>query len=239
MEEGLLHFTSSKTGWGGDGRCRFTGDSPEVFSDYRKELADSLGLGEEQFVFPRQTHSDHVALVTGPMTGTEIPNTDALITNVPGLCLCVQTADCVPILIYDPVWRVVAAIHAGWRGTVERIVEKTVNCMEEVFQCNPQDFFAGIGPSISSANYEVGSEVVQAVRDNFRSHKGLLRPSVNDGGAFLDLWKANQSLLIELGLRGENIEIMSLCSFEEKEKFFSARREGAQTGRMVTGIMLL
>ena len=79
----------------------------------------------------------------------EIPDTDALITNIPGLCICVQTADCVPILICDPVKKVVAVIHAGWRGTVSLITAKTVEKMVDEFACNPADMLAGIGPSIS------------------------------------------------------------------------------------------
>ncbi|WP_163715855.1 peptidoglycan editing factor PgeF [Mangrovibacterium lignilyticum] len=237
-EEGLLNFCSSKSGWGGDGNCRFTGDSPTIFADYRSELAESLGLQEKQFVFPRQTHSNNVAVVREATTEADIPDTDALITDVPGLCICVQTADCVPVLLYDPKQRVVAAIHAGWRGTVGKIVAKTVEMMQDQFQSKAENLLAGIGPSISAPNYEVSEDVIQQVKNEFSNHEALLTASGNNGKAYLDLWHANKSLLLEMGVPSQQIEVMGFCSFGEKDEFYSARREGAETGRMVCGIIL-
>ena len=239
LEEGILHFTSTKTGWGNDGRCRFTGDSAEVYAEYRRELAESLELKQAQFIFPRQTHSNHVVVVQKSTEALDIEDTDALVTNERGLCICVQTADCVPVLIYDPVQKVIAAIHAGWRGTVGGIVEKTVARMQNVFQSDPADLLAGIGPSISTSNYEVGEDVILAVQKNFSNHDELLIPSGKQGKAYFDLWKANESLLVRAGLSAQNIEIMNFCSYGKGEEFFSARREGAHTGRMVTGIMIV
>ncbi len=237
--DGVLHFSSTKAGWSGDGRCRFTGDSAEVYSGYRRELAESLGLKKSQFIFPRQTHSNHIAVVRKASEALDMEDTDALVTNERGLCICVQTADCVPVLLYDPVRKVVAAIHAGWRGTVSKIVEKTVAKMKDVFQSEPADLLAGIGPSISTSNYEVGEEVIQSVQQNFLDYEQLLIPSGKEGKAYFDLWKANQSVLLGAGLLPQNIEIMHLCSYGEADDFFSARRDGADTGRMVSGIMLL
>ncbi|RKD92458.1 peptidoglycan editing factor PgeF [Mangrovibacterium diazotrophicum] len=237
--DGILHFSSTKAGWGGDGRCRFTGDSAEVYADYRRELAESLGLKQVQFVFPRQTHSSHVVVVQKSREVQDVEDTDALVTNQPGLCICVQTADCVPVLIYDPVRKVVAAIHAGWRGTVGKIVEKTVATMKSVFQSDPSDLLAGIGPSISTLNYEIGEDVIFAVRENFANHQQLLVSSEKEGKAYFDLWKANQSVLLGAGLSALNIEVMNLCSYDEEHDFFSARRDGLLTGRMITGIMIV
>ncbi len=237
--DGFLHFTSTKKGWRGDGRSRFTGDSEETYQAYRQELAASFSLSSSQLVFPRQTHTDHITVVTEPLNGAEIPDTDALITNIPGLCICVQTADCVPILICDPVKKVVAAIHAGWRGTASLISAKTVEKMIQEFGCDPNNLIAGIGPSISAPNYEVGVEVVDAVRKNFWNHENILTPSKTDGKAYLDLWTANQTLLESTGIPSSQIEIMGLCSFDGKDAFYSARRDGGATGRMVTGIMIL
>ena len=236
--EDILQFSSTKAGWGGDGRCRFTGDSSEDYADYRRELAESLGLNEAQFIFPRQTHSNHVVVVQESTEAAEVQDTDALVTNERGVCICVQTADCVPVMIYDPGRKVVAAIHAGWRGTVGKIVEKTVKKMQDVFQSDPAELLAGIGPSISTLNYEVGEEVIRAVQENFPNHDQLLLPSKNEGKAYFDLWKANQFLLVGAGLSAQNVEIMNLCSYGEEGDFFSARRDGAQTGRMVSGIMI-
>ncbi|WP_372775968.1 peptidoglycan editing factor PgeF [Mangrovibacterium sp.] len=238
LQNGLLHFTSTKRGWAGDGKSRFTGDSPESFAGYRAELAASLGLNGEQFVFPRQTHSDHIQVVHEPMSGVEVPDTDALITDVTGLCICVQTADCVPILLFDPFQRVVAAIHSGWRGTVSKIAAKTLERMQTEFQSKPENILAGIGPSISSKNYEVSADVIQQIERNFPNQANLLHPSANTGRACLDLWAANKSLLMDSGVPENQIEITGFCSFAGDHEFYSARRDGLQTGRMVTGIML-
>lgn len=238
LQDGILHFTSTKTGWGGDGKCRFTGDTPEIFAGYRRELAESLALGETRFVFPRQTHSDHIAIVEPGFDEIEISDTDALITKVRGLCICVQTADCVPVLLFDPQQRVVAAIHAGWRGTVRQLVSKTVQRMQERFQTQPENLLAGIGPSISGPNYEVSTEVILQFQAEFREPGNLFRDSGKAGHAYLDLWEANRSLLLECGVPDRQIEVMGFCSFAGEADFYSARRDGAATGRMVSGIML-
>lgn len=234
----VLHFTSTKTGWGGDGKCRFTGDTPAVFTSYRRELAESLDLQKTQFVFPRQTHSDHVVLIDREMGEADIPDTDALVTNVPGLCVCVQTADCVPVLLFDPEHRAVAAIHAGWRGTVAKIVSKTVRVMQERFQTKPENLIAGIGPSISEPNYEVSADVILRFQTEFAETAGLFRDSGKAGHAYLDLWQANRAVLCECGVPENQIEVMGFCSFDGEADFYSARRDGAATGRMVSGIML-
>ena len=124
-------------------------------------------------------------------------------------------------------------------GTVSQIARKTVQQMTETFGCDPANIMAGIGPSIHMHAYEVGREVVEAVEANFGNSSALLKPSLNEGKAYFDLWEANQTLLLESGLREENIEVMGLCSFEHADLFYSARREGVETGRMVSGIRLV
>lgn len=233
----ITHFITTKEGWVSGSKSRFTGDRESEYSEFRKELAISCESDASQFVFPRQTHSDHVVVVTSENENT-ITDTDALITSEPGLFICVQTADCVPILLYDPQKKVVAAIHAGWKGTISKIALKTVQKMTAQFGCQPADIVAGIGPSIHMHAYEIGPEVVEAVRDNFSNSSALLKPSMNSGRAYFDLWEANQTVLIEAGIPEENIEVMGLCSFEHADLFYSARRDGADTGRMVSGIRL-
>lgn len=234
----VLHFTSTKAGWGGDGKCRFTGDTADIFEAYRLELAASLGLPAAGFVFPRQTHSDHVAVAESVTGQADIPDTDALVTNVRGVCVCVQTADCVPVLLFDPEQRAVAAIHAGWRGTVSKIVSKTVEVMRQRFQTKPENLIAGIGPSISGPNYEVSAEVVDRFQTAFAETGGLFQPSEKPGHAYLDLWQANRQLLLEAGVGAGQIEVMGACSYSGDRDFYSARRDGTATGRMVSGIML-
>lgn len=234
----IAHFVTTKEGWVSGNKPRFTGDQESDYSGFRKELATSCESDTGKIVFPRQTHSDRVVVVTSENFANTIDDTDALITNEPGLFICVQTADCVPIMLFDPEKKVVAAIHAGWKGTVSKIAKKTVQRMVEKFGCNPADIVAGIGPSIHMHAYEVGAEVVEAVEASFNNSPALLKPSLNEGRAFLDLWEANQTVLIESGIQEENIEVMGLCSFEQADLFFSARRDGADTGRMVSGIRL-
>jgi len=229
----IAHLVTTKEGWVSGNKPRFTGDSEAVYSGFRKELAISCEWDANQFVFPRQTHSDRVAVVTSENITNTIDDTDALITNERGLFICVQTADCVPILLFDPVKKVVAAIHAGWKGTISKIAKKTIGLMTDRFDCDPADIVAGIGPSIHIHAYEVGPEVVQAVEASFSNSPALLKPSMNEGKAYFDLWEANQTVLMESGIPEENIELMGLCSFEQGDLFYSARRDGTDTGRMV------
>lgn len=235
---GVLHFTSTRLGWGRDGYSRFTGDQADEYASFRGELARSLQIAAEKFVFPRQVHGDQVMVVDGPLHSADVPDTDALITNQPGICICVQTADCVPILLFDPVQRVVAAVHAGWRGTVNKIVAKTIHAMQRNFDSQPEDILAGIGPSIHLHAYEVGEEVMVAVRESFPDHRGLLKPADNAQKAYFDMWEANRMVLTDSGVPDGNIEVMGFCSYSHEPLFYSYRREGVKTGRMVSGIML-
>lgn len=235
----IAHFVTTKEGWVAGDKPRFTGDQESDYAEYRKELASSGEWKVNQFVFPRQTHSDHVA-VAGPVSGsTTIEDTDAVITSERGIFVCVQTADCVPVLLFDTQKKVVAAIHAGWRGTVSKIVQKTILKMAQEFDCNPDDLVAGIGPSIHMHAYEVGPEVVKSVESVFANSSSILKPSLNAGHSYFDLWEANKTLLIESGISEQNIEVMGLCSYEHSNLFYSARRDGADTGRMVSGIKLV
>jgi YfiH family protein len=235
----INHFITTKEGWVAGSKPRFTGDEECEYAEFRKELAVSGEWETTRFVFPRQTHSDHIAVVDSVIQAPAIADTDALITNQPGLFVCVQTADCVPVLLYDPKKKVVAAIHAGWRGTVSKIAAKTVHRMAEEFGCSSANILAGIGPSIHMHAYEVGPDVVNAVENNFSNSPALLKPSLNEGHAYFDLWEANKTILLESGIPEENIEVMGLCSYEHPDLFFSARRDGTETGRMVSGICLV
>lgn len=234
----ITHFITTREGWVSGSKPRFTGDSENEYAAFRKELAHSGEWNASKFIFPRQTHSDHVAVISPETPETTIPDTDALITDEPGVFICVQTADCVPVLLYDPQKKVVAAVHAGWRGTISKIVQKTVAEMTSKYGCNPDDLVAGIGPSIHIHAFEVGPEVAKSVVDEFCNSSALLKPSLKAGHAYFDLWEANKTLLLEAGLQEENIEVMGLCSYEHADLFYSARRDGADTGRMVSAIRL-
>ena len=216
---------------------RFTGNDRTDYLQNRKLLAKVLGISPRQFVFPRQTHSNIVNVVE-KVPEKEISGADALITNSPGICLCIQTADCVPILLFDPKKKVIAAIHAGWRGTVNNITGIAVNKMVSEYDSSPEDIIAVIGPSISGEVYEVGEEVVHAVKTNFQNTSSLLEKH-NGNKCHFNLWEANRRILLKHKLSSDNVEVTGDCSFLKEEYYFSARRDGIDTGRIVTGIMLL
>jgi hypothetical protein len=234
--ENVLAFTSTKQTFETK-NPRFTGDSSEVFEQNRILLAEKLMIKPDQLVFPRQTHTNCVAEILD-IPEAEIKETDALVTNKTGICLCVQTADCVPILLFDPVKNVIAAVHAGWRGTVKKIAEIAVQRMEQNYGSLPENIIAAIGPSISPEIYEVGDEVVEEVKLSIPNAEIVLQQN-NTGKFHLNLWEANRQVLLGNGLQPKNIEILGECSFSESEKYYSARKEGIETGRMVSGIMLM
>jgi YfiH family protein len=234
--ENVVAFTSTRQTFDTK-NPRFTGDSPEIFEHNRILLAEKLMIKPDQLIFPRQTHTNCVAEIT-EIPQCEIKETDALVTNKTGFCLCVQTADCVPILLYDPINNVIAAVHAGWRGTVKKITDIAVQKMAQKYNSSPVNIVAAIGPSISPEIYEVGDEVVEEVKRSIPNAEILLHK--NDSGKYhVNLWEANRQILLENGLAEKNIEILGECSFTESNKYFSARKEGIATGRMVSGIMIL
>lgn len=234
--ENVLAFTSTKQTFETK-NPRFTGDSTDIFEQNRILLAEKLMIKPDQLVFPRQTHTNCVVEVS-EIPENEIKETDALVTSKTGICLCVQTADCVPILLFDPEKNVIAAVHAGWRGTVKKIAETAVQKMKNSYGILPENIIAAIGPSISPEIYEVGNEVVEEVKNAIPN--AAISLNKNKSGKFhLNLWEANRQVLLQNGLQLKNIEILGECSYSETDKYFSARKEGIETGRMVSGIMLI
>ena len=234
--ENVIAFTSTKQTFN-TLNPRFTGDTPEIFTNNRILLAEKLMIKPDQLVFPRQTHTNCVAEISD-IPASEIKETDALVTNKSGICLCVQTADCVPILLYDPINNVIAAVHAGWRGTVKKIAEIAVQKMFHKYNSSPENMVAAIGPSICPEIYEVGNEVVEEVKNSI-PNADIVHHKNSSGKYHVNLWEANRQVLLENGLHESNIEILGECSYTHDNKYFSARKEGIDTGRMVSGIMIL
>ena len=233
--ENLKAFTTTKMSFQKTG-VRFTGDEESIYAENRRYLAGIIEISEKQLVFPRQTHSSTVCHLDA-VPEIEISDTDALVTHKTGICLCVQTADCVPILLFDPQKKTIAAVHAGWRGTVGKIAADTVTKMVQEYGCGPQNILAAIGPSIGPGVYEVGDEVTAAVRNSLPdAERALIKR--NSGKHHFNLWEANRQVLLESGMLEEHIEILGECSFQHNNKYYSARREGAETGRMVSGIIM-
>ncbi len=196
----------------------------------REALANQFNLELNNFVFANQIHSNKVTLITDIHKGlgtiqreTAIADTDAMITNYPNICIMSQSADCVPILFYDPVKNVIASAHAGWKGTVARIAENVVKYFVENYNSNPTDLVVGIGPCIGTCCYEVGEEVIEQAKSSLKNADGLFTVIPKFKNPVFDLVKANYNILIELGLNPENIETANICTKCNNEMFFSAR----------------
>ena len=230
-------FTTLRHTFDGEAKPRFTGTPEHAAEANREMLAQILDLNAGQLVFPRQTHTRSVALISD-MPPDELRDTDGIITNIRGICLCGQTADCVPLLFYDPVKHVVAAVHAGWRGTVGLIAKEAVQLFKFHFSSSSRDLRVIIGPSIGPEKYEVGKEVVEEVRKTIPFPEMSLK-KLSSGKHRFNLWEANRQILLECGVLNRNIEITGYCTYSENDSFFSARREGIDTGRLVSGIMLV
>jgi len=230
-------------------------DSRENVLANRKRLLEALGAGRLQLIALRQIHSDIVHVIEAPPG--ETLRGDAVITHVPGLLLSVQTADCIPILLADAKRRAVAAVHAGWRGTLRRIAAKTVGRMQMIFGTRPADVIAALGPGIAGCCYEVGPEVAKEYATQFSHAREwfdgpfdqlvaedepnplpwlsmappgheLPTPRVH-----LDLFAANHAILVEAGVLPKHISGSGLCTACRTDLFFSYRREGGHTGRMM------
>ncbi|MBO9700485.1 MAG: peptidoglycan editing factor PgeF [Sporocytophaga sp.] len=202
----------------------------------RKLLSLAMNVTENHIVFPDQTHSDRVAVLRNLDNGDSLSNTDALITNLQGVCIAVMSADCVPILLYDKLNKAVGAVHAGWRGTVSKILDKTIGNMEKEFGTKASDLVVGIGPSISPEIYEVGQEVIDAAENAFGTISSMVTKI--EGKTFFNLWEANKFQLISRHLNPENIEIAGICTYQNADKFFSARKSQNKAGRFGAGIVI-
>jgi polyphenol oxidase len=229
-------------------------DAGENVRENRRIFQSALAAHEFALVSLKQFHSD---VVCGFSSAPHEPRgADASITDTPDLLLGVQTADCVPILLLDPKKRAVAAVHAGWRGALQRIVEKTIGRMEMEFKTDPRDLMAAIGPAIGGCCYEVGTEVAAAFHSQFANAPewfdelrtgdepnplqwlnqfppGHQPPPKN---VRLDLRKANRAQLLTAGLSPQNIFVSDLCTACRPDLLFSYRKQGSESGRMMSVI---
>ena len=213
-------------------------DTEENVKHNRSLIAEYFKISDDKIYLPQQCHTNNVKIIKETSKIEDLKETDALITNKPGILLGVLTADCVPILLFDPVCKVIAAIHAGWRGTVKNIVKITLNSMIINFNCKPENILAGIGPSISSERFEVGKEVAGEFNQLFDKNFGTIQFNEKTGKDHIDLQKSNRVLLIREGVKPEKIENSDLCTYNNTEWFYSARRDGIQCGRFASFIML-
>ena len=216
----------------------------------------SLGPGVEAFTTRRdsvlpypvvqghQVHGSRVAIVDRPdIRREDLEGYDAMITNLPGVAIGVRTADCVPILLSDPGKRVIAAIHSGWKGTVQMISRKVIGILEDRYGTKPSDLQAAIGPCIGLDSFQVGEEVAAVFRDagfpmdriwQFMGPKGK-KPM--EGGHHINLPEACRWTLLEAGVPEESILVSGIDTYRDPS-FYSARREGIECGRNINAIRL-
>jgi polyphenol oxidase len=244
-ERKIRHFISTRSGGVSEGYYESlnlglkAGDREESVYANRLLLAGELGLPVELMFFPDQCHTDNVRVIGNTDGPEDLSQTDALVTCRPGVAMIVLTADCVPVLLYDPVKQVIAAVHAGWKGTALQIVSKAIHEMVSIYSSDPADILAGIGPSISRSAYEVGDDLSRLFRLVFTDDTPVIRENPLTGKDHIDLQDANRILLRRAGLKDEHIEVSGLCTFSNPELFFSARRDGFHTGRFASGIFLI
>ncbi len=196
------------------------GDDKNIVDKNRKDFFESLGLSVENVGYQRQIHSDIIQVIE---CGGDNGASDALITNKKNLGIAIAVADCTPIFIYDKKNKVIAAVHSGWKGTEQKILLKTLNKFHNEFKSNPENMICYIGPSISQANYEVGSEVAELFDKSF---------SKPNGEKFLlDISGINYKILLDFGISINQIQKSELCTFEFESLLHSYRRDGNLSGR--------
>lgn len=224
---GLIFGFSTKTGGVSPAPLNLnlsysTDDDQKNVKSNRKLFFDKLGISEECVTFQRQIHSSEIKYSGSP---DFIDGCDAIYTDKKNNFLSVSTADCIPVFVYSPDKKIVAGIHAGWKGTSAQIVFKTIEKIKHDFSLQSKSLFAYIGPGICCEHYEVGLEVAELFDENEKKQKG--------NKYLLDLKKANFNQLIKSGLKEYNIEVSELCTYCNPDLFHSYRREGEKSGRML------
>lgn len=247
----VCHSFSTRIGGVSEGKystMNFTftrGDNPDhVMENYRR-MAHVLGVDRERMVLSYQTHTTNVRKVTEEDAGKGIVkerdyrDVDGLITDVPGITLVTFYADCVPLYFVDPIHKAIGLSHSGWRGTVRRMGKVTLQAMNKHYNTQPEDVLCCIGPSICQGCFEVGEEVVLEFQKEF--DKGYWRELFyrkENGKYQLDLWKANEIILKEAGVRQEHIQVTDICTHCNPRYLFSHRTCGNERGNLAAFLCL-
>jgi YfiH family protein len=201
------------------------GDDADAVRRNREIFFGAVGIGLEELAIPRQEHSARVVSITRPGIDAAC---DGFVTAAARVFLCVSFADCVPMLLHDPARSVVAAVHAGWRGTAAGIAREAVRVMQEEHRCEPATIRVYIGPAAAACCYRVGPEVASRFQSPFVREAG--------GSTFVDLKSANSCQLIDSGVSAAFIETSPLCTITEAHLLHSHRRDGTSSGRMMAVI---
>ena len=248
IAKGVRAFSSTRQGgvskgvFGAFNINEFCGDNPDDIVRNRLLLATELGITPDHIIMPHQVHEAKGIVIdntwrhlTAEERRQKTEGYDAIMTRERSLCIGVSTADCIPVLLYDAKHDAIAAVHAGWRGTVKRILEHTIQHMQQVFATQPADLHAVIGPGISCDAFEVGDEVYETFRAAGFDMSAI---SCHKDKWHIDLKACNCLQLLHAGLQNKNIQATNVCTYTRFEDYFSARRLGLNSGRIFTGIML-
>ena len=237
--EFVTHGFTTRMGGVSEGYCSTMnisttrGDDPKAIEENQRRLARALGVRVEDFTYTHQTHTTNVAVVREEDRGKRFMETDGMVTDVPGICLVTFYADCVPLYFVDPVHRAIGLSHSGWRGTVKRMGQVTLERMKEAYGTKPEDVFAAIGPSICQDCYEVSGDVIEEFRENFSEFVWSQLFYEKENGKYqLNLWRANQIVLTEAGVEAQNIAVTNLCTHCNPEILFSHRSTGVKRGTL-------
>ena len=231
-------FASMNLGFG-------RGEADETVAENYKRLGAAIGFDWERAVLSHQTHTTNIRLVTendagkGTVRQRDYQDIDGLITDKPGLALVTFYADCVPLYFADTKHKAIGLSHSGWRGTVGRMGQKTLDAMHEAFGTMPEDVIAAVGPSICGDCFEVGPEVVAEFANSFSKKQMKMICRDGDGDrSYLDLWQANRIVLEEAGILPEKISVTNICTRCNPNLLYSHRIMGVQRGNLAAVLMI-
>lgn len=222
------------------------GDNPEhVMENYRR-MADAIEVDLKRMVLSWQTHTTNVRRITeedagkGILRERDYQDVDGMITDVPGITLVTFYADCVPLYLVDPVHKAIGLSHSGWRGTAGRMGKITIDAMTQAYGSKPEDMIAAIGPSICQSCYEIGEETAVEFKENFKKDQWdeILAPGSRPDKYQLNLWKANEIIFREAGVRTEHIHTTNLCTRCNSDLLFSHRKAGNERGNLAAFLCL-
>ena len=249
-EPGISHLFSTRLGGVSEGifssmNLSYTrGDDETAVTENFKRFAKSLGVSSESFVLSDQTHTTNIRRVGAEDRGKgftkerDYSDIDGLVTNEPGVTLACFYADCVPLYFYDPVKKVIALSHSGWRGTVAGMGRVTIEKMHADFGCNPKDIRVCVGPSICQDCYEVSEDVAEEFAKVFSGREKEILLAKSNQKYQLDLWKANEILLLDAGIKREHLEITDICTCCNPLYLFSHRASMGKRGNLGAFLVL-
>ena len=241
----VKHGFSTRIGGVSEGVCSSMnlsfarGDKEEAVRENFRRIAAALDVKVENMVFSKQTHTTNVRVVTeedrgkGTVKSLDYDQVDGLVTNIPGLCLATFYADCVPLFFVDPVQKAIGLSHSGWRGTVGKIGKITVETMRKEYGTDPADVLAAVGPSICQECYEVSEDVIEQFRINYeQKYWEELFYKKENGKFHLNLWKANEIVFGEAGIKAEHIAVTNVCTCCNPDVLFSHRASHGKRGNL-------